>query len=214
MKKTSKGIFIVGTDTGVGKTYIACSLANALNKRKISLAVMKPIASGDRKDAESLIRASGSKEKINSVNPIFLKYPLAPYVSAKLEKKSVNLKKVWAQFKKLGNKYDFLIVEGIGGLMAPIKSDYFVIDMIRKFNLPALVVARPSLGTLNHTLLTVEKLRREKIKIIGIVLSGGRKLSLAEKTNPTILKELTGLPVTEVYKNKELNLGKNPWLIK
>ncbi|MCX5782208.1 MAG: dethiobiotin synthase [Elusimicrobia bacterium] len=208
-----KGIFITGTDTGIGKTYIACSLAKALKSNKIRFGVMKPIATGDRKDAEKLLSASGIKEDIDLVNPIFLKYPLAPLVSAELENKSIEMDLVWKSFKKLKKKYEFLLVEGIGGLMVPIKRNFFVLDMIKKFSLPVLVVARPFLGTINHTLLTVDKLVQKKIKVLGIVFSSGEKLTLAEKTNSEIIKNLTGLPVIEVLDEEEINLKNNLWLI-
>ena len=213
MKPNIEGIFITGTDTGVGKTYVAAALANALRKENVRVGVMKPIASGDRKDAKKLLKASGSKANINEVNPIFLKYPLAPFVSAKLERKNIDLKLVRSSFTELKKDSDLLIVEGVGGLLVPIKKNYFVLDMIKEFSLPVLVVARASLGTINHTLLTIDKLRREKVKILGVALSSGKKRTLAEKTNPETIRQITGLPVVEILKGKEINLKKNLWLI-
>ncbi len=120
---------------------------------------------------------------------------------------------VWKSFQKLKKKYELLLVEGVGGLMVPIKKDFFVLDMIKNFSLPVLVVARPLLGTINHTLLTVDKLLQKKIKVLGIVFSSGKKLTLAEKTNSELIKNLTGLPVMEVLDEEEINLKDNLWLI-
>lgn len=123
------------------------------------------------------------------------------------------MNRVWAALATLKKKNDFLIVEGIGGLMVPIKKNYFVIDMIKEFSLPVLVVARASLGTINHSLLTIDKLRQENIKVLGVALSGGEKRTISEKTNAETIKDLTGLPVIEVLKGKGIDLKKNLWLI-
>ena len=85
--------------------------------------------------------------------------------------------------------------------------------MIKQFKLPVLIVARPALGTINHTLLTVRELRRAKVQIAGIVLSGVKKTNLAEKTNPSVIRELTGLPVLELPPHGSINLKENPWLL-
>jgi dethiobiotin synthetase len=113
----------------------------------------------------------------------------------------------------LRKKYGFMIVEGAGGLLVPIKKNYFMIDLIKTFGLPALIVARPYLGTINHTLLTVDKLRRQKIPVAGIVFSCCQNTSLADKTNPETVRELTGLPVLQVPLKHEIDLRQNLWLI-
>jgi|AGTN01.2.fsa_nt_gi Dethiobiotin synthetase len=106
-----------------------------------------------------------------------------------------------------------MIVEGIGGLLVPITRKYYVSDMIKRFRLPAVVVARPALGTINHTLLTVDRLRDEGIGVAGVILSSRQSSTLAEKTNPEILRKITGLPVLEVPFNHDINLEQNLWLI-
>jgi dethiobiotin synthetase len=208
-----KGIFVTATDTEAGKTYISCRIAHELVKMGVQTGVMKPFASGSRSDAYKLIKASGAKDKIEKINPLYFKFPLAPYASAVLEKKKVGLSLVWKSYKELSKKYEFMVVEGIGGLLVPIKNDYNVLDLIKGFKLPVVVVARPGLGTVNHTLLTVQKLKQNKIKVLGIILSGKRKNSISERTNPQVIKTLTGLPVLEVPYGKTINLRKNKWLI-
>lgn len=211
--KLYKGIFVTGTDTGVGKTYVACSLARAMVERGIFVGVMKPVAAGSRGDAKELIKAAAVNESLEKVNPVYLRFPLAPMVAARLEKRKIDLKPVWETYGEFSKKYRFNIIEGAGGLLVPIKRDYFVIDIIKEFSLPVLVVARAGLGTINHTLLAVDKLKREKIKIAGIVLNSFASGSLAEKTNPGIIRELSGLNVAVLAVNKEINLEENSWLI-
>ena len=212
MNEKIKGIFVTGTGTGVGKTYAACALAKALRGKGKSIGVMKPISTGDRNDARKLIFASQTSEEISTVNPVFLKAPLAPFVSAGMARKNIDLSSVSNEFNKLKKKYDFLIVEGIGGLMVPIKRNYFVIDLIKKLSLPVVVVANPKLGAINHVLLTIDKLKQKNIPVLGVIFSYKGKPSLAEKTNPEIIARLTGLPVTKLLKNKGLNLKNIPWI--
>lgn len=196
-----KGIFITATDTEVGKTYIACSIVRALVNQGISVGVMKPVAAGSRDDARKLIKASGIKESIDRINPVYVKHPLAPVVSARILKKKINLSRIWKSYSALSKKYEFMVVEGIGGLMVPITADYSVLNMIKAFSLPVVVVARPNLGTINHTILTVDRLKKAGAKILAVVLSGRKCMGLAEMTNPGILRELTKLPVIEVPYN-------------
>jgi dethiobiotin synthetase len=208
-----KGIFITGTDTGVGKTYVGCSLARSLKKRGVAVGVMKPVASGDRDDARKLISAAGVRDGIGRVNPVCLKYPLAPLVSARLAGVRIDLRPVWESYAQLKKKYEFMVVEGVGGLLVPLRENYFVLDMIKRFRLPVLIVARPFLGTINHTLLTVDKLRQRRIDIVGVVMSCTQSSTLAEKTNPGIIRELTGLDVLEVPCKQEMNIEQNLWII-
>jgi len=208
----NKGIFICGTDTGVGKTYICCQLARALKIGGVAAGVMKPFCSGSRSDVRRLLRAAGVRDALDIVNPVYLRYPLAPLVAARLEHRKVSLSAVTSSYRALRGKYDFLIVEGAGGVEVPVTERFMVSDMMARFALPAVIVARAGLGTINHTLLTLQRLRQKKIKVAGIILNGRRGNSLAEKTNPQILRELTRLPVTEVKLNGTIDTEKNPWL--
>ena len=192
-----KGIFVVGTDTGVGKTIVAAGIAGALYRKGIDVGVMKPLSSGFREDAPFLMKAVHSTDSIDLVNPIHLRLPLAPYVAAKLLHKKIDLAKIDSAFKALSKKHQFLIVEGAGGLMVPIQKSFLMIDFVKKMKLPVLIVARATLGTINHTLLTVAALRSRKIPIVGIVLNGleEKHRDLAVKTNPKVLREFSGCPI-------------------
>ncbi len=213
-----KGVFITATDTGVGKTYIASLITGWLSSEMdLEVGVFKPFLTGSRRDALLLMKAAGipiTLKNLSRVNPCFLKHPLAPFVSAKLENRRININKVIKVFEKNCLKWDFVVVEGAGGLLVPIKRDKFMIDLIKIFNLPVIVVARPSLGTINHTLLSIEALRNRGIKRIAVVVNNYKGRNLAEKTNVPVLKFfLKDIPVFVVKKNSvSIPKGLKLWL--
>ena len=193
------GIFVTGTDTGVGKTVVAAGIAGAMRKDGIDVGVMKPIATGiPRKnafrsaDSELLAKVSGSTDQEDEINPVFLPLEASPLAASRVLNTDIKLDEVFAAFKRLSDKHEFIVVEGIGGVMVPIKQNYFVIDLIKEMNLPVLIVSRASLGTLNHTVLTVRACREYKLDISGIVVNGVNYNNMAEKTVGKIIHELTG----------------------
>jgi len=198
------GIFITGTDTDVGKTVVAAGLALALKERGMKVGVMKPVATGCQgpeghlvsEDAVFLWEAA-ENEFPTLTSPSRFRSPLAPHVAATLEKREVNLKAIHHYFKELQKQYDFLIVEGIGGLLVPITKDYFVANLIREFHLPIVVVAKGGLGSINHTLLTVDAALIRGFEVRGIIFNRVSTInySLAEMTNPKVIHELTGVPI-------------------
>ena len=200
----ASGIFITGTDTGVGKTVVGAGLALALRSRGMKVGVMKPVATGcygtDRQlisqDAVYLFEA-GENEYAPLTSPCRYRNPLTPHVAAVLEKKEVNLKQIRRAYQELQKYYDYLIVEGIGGLLVPIAKDYFVANLIREFRLPILIVARGGLGTINHTLLTVDAAVVRGFEICGIIFNriSAVNYSIAEITNPKVIHDLTHIPV-------------------
>lgn len=185
----NRGLFITGTDTEVGKTVVACGLARYLKSSGVNVGVMKPIATGDTRDAEALMRAAQLKEELRLVNPIFFKAPLAPEMAANLERREVDMESIYKAYWVLSKKYDVLLVEGVGGVKVPLGESTYVSDLIQAMRLPALVVARASLGTLNHTLLTLDALDKQKIPVTGVLLNGGQGNTLVEKTNPEVLQD-------------------------
>jgi dethiobiotin synthetase len=211
--KMYKGIFVTGTDTDAGKTYVSCSIARALKKLGLNVGVFKPAATGNREDVERLVKAAGIDDPLGAVNPLFFKYPLAPMVSAGLSGEKVDLAKMRKAYAILREKYSFMVVEGAGGVYVPVKKGYFVFDMIKEFKLPVVVVAKPFLGTVNHTLLTVNFLKSKGIKVLGVIISGGKNKTLSEKTNPELIKQLTGLPVAVLGYKEEIDLKKCKWML-
>lgn len=199
------GIFVTGTDTDAGKTVVIAGLAGAIKARGINTGVMKPVASGGirkgknflSQDALFLAGSINSDDELELINPITLELPLSPLAASRLEKKEINLESIRRAYHKLRQRHDFLLVEGIGGLLVPIKKDYFVADMAAEMGLPIIIVARLNLGTINHTLLTVNEASRRGISIKGIIFNcaKNRDTGLAEKTNPDLIKELSGVPI-------------------
>jgi dethiobiotin synthetase len=210
-----KGIFVTATDTEVGKTYVSCKILESLKSLDIHCGCFKPVSTGNRNDARALIKASGVEEEADVVTPVFFKNPMSPYGASFLENKKFDLKKVEGTFKYFIDKYDFNVIEGIGGVLVPLKKDFFVIDLIKMFSFPVIVVARHNLGTINHTLLTIEKLKNDNQKILGIILNGNKnKNDVSVKYNAKLIKQLTKLPVLELGYNKKINMEKNKWIIK
>lgn len=193
----NKAIFVVGTDTGVGKTLISAGLARLFANRGVRVGVMKPVASGGVPSADGKLLQKAARlpnSAYPEIVPVHYRQPLAPYTASWKEGK-VPLEKIKTAYQKSKKKYDFLIVEGIGGVLVPITHDFLAVDWLVKWKLPALVVARAGLGTLNHTLLTVEALQKRKIKVLGVVINGYRGKELSEKTNVAALRKLLKAPV-------------------
>ena len=195
-----KGIFVTGTDTEIGKTVIAGGLAAILKQADVNVGVMKPISTGDMTDAEYLKHAAQVDDPLHLINPVSLCHPLAPSVSANIEGKHVDMSQISKAYSILKQKYDYLIVEGVGGIAVPINDDKLVVDLIKYLGLPIIIVANAGLGTINHTMLTVEYARQHQITILGIVLNmfQSEKTSLAELTNPVEIERVTQIPVLGV----------------
>jgi len=200
-------VFVTGTDTEVGKTVVAAGLAMAFSRRGIDVGVMKPAVTGCRtrkgkrisEDVDYLVRASDSKDDPELVCPCMLRDPLAPETAARREGVRIDIRKIFRAFKRLREKHEALVVEGAGGLFVPIKRKYFMIDMIAALGSPIVLVARPGLGTINHTLLSCEAARARDIGIAGVVINDyPRKPSLAERTNPEAIRRYAGAPLLGV----------------
>ncbi len=214
------GIFITGTDTEIGKTVVAAGLAAALKAAGVNVGVMKPIASGGvehkghivSEDAIFLKSAAQVDDALDLINPICLRHPLAPSVAAEIEGVSIDLRQVDDAFAQLCQKHEFIVVEGVGGIAVPICEEMLVANLAQRFQLPLLIVARPNLGTINHTVLTVEFARSCNLKLRGIVLNASREESkgLAEETNPKEIARLTDLPILGTVPFDERLQGNTP----
>jgi len=192
-----KGVFITGTDTGIGKTLVSAGLARMFVNRGISIGVFKPVSSGGMVSEDGKLLQKAAKlpnSAYSSVVPIRYKQPLAPWVAGWKEGK-VDLAKVEKAYQRAKASCEFLVVEGVGGVLVPITQDFFVIDWIVKWQMPTLVVARAGLGTINHTLLTVEALQRRKVKVLGVLPNGYTGKGAAEQTNMKVLKKILKVTV-------------------
>jgi dethiobiotin synthetase len=139
------------------------------------------------------VRACGCEDERELICPYMLREPLAPEVAAELEGVRIDVRRILRAFRKLRRTHEVLVVEGAGGMFVPIKKRYFMIDLMAALSCPVVVVARPALGTINHTLLTCEVARAREIELAGIILNGyGKVPSLAERTNPGVIRRYAG----------------------
>ena len=219
-----KGIFITGTDTNVGKTFVAAGIASALKERGINVGVMKPIHTGCKKrkgilipeDSIRLAKSAGVTDPLELITPYTFIEPAAPSVAAMEEKILINIDRILNAFKTLSEQHEYMIVEGIGGVLVPITRNFFVADLIKRLQMPALIVARPGLGTINHTMLTINCLKNRKIPIKGIVINYSKKgkNNLIEKRCHETIEALSRTPVIGVipYMSEDRETGLNPFL--
>jgi len=212
----SKGIFVTATDTGVGKTIVSAAIICALKRCGINVGAMKPIESGctrkagilEPADGRYLKFVAGMDDPLELITPVRFEAPLAPYCASHAEGVPVDLETIFEAYRTLSGKYDFMVIEGIGGVLVPLagkttrrtSGTYFVTDLIKDLKLPAVVVTRPSLGTINQTLLTVNQLLSEGIDVAGVIINFNTPAegTIAEKTNPRALRALCPVPILGV----------------
>jgi dethiobiotin synthetase len=205
----SKGFFITGTDTDVGKTLIAGALIKLINYLGYKVCGMKPIESGCGREGDVLIPYDGMflkqiahlDEPINMLTPCCLESPLAPLPASEIDQIEINLNQIRKSYARLTRDYEKIVVEGIGGLLVPILHDYSVVDLAKEFGLPLIVVAKPGLGTINHILLTVNYALKEGLEVAGVILnySYPPEDNLAEETNPQLLKQICPAPLLGTF---------------
>ncbi|MCX8011565.1 MAG: dethiobiotin synthase [Desulfobacterota bacterium] len=200
----ARGIFVTGTDTGVGKTIIAGGLAALFRKWGAKVGVMKPIETGCAQEDGRFIPADGLFLKemaetdlpLETIVPYQFKEPLAPWVSAQREGMVIDLDLLVEKFKKIYQENDFVLVEGAGGILVPIGPNFFFLNLIKEFKLPVLIVSRAALGAINHTLLTLRVAQSEKITVAGIILNHiSPEKTIASETNPQVISSLTTVPI-------------------
>ena len=174
------GLFITATDTGVGKTLITGAIARLLRKAGKKVGVLKPVASGCRHDREGLV--SGDAEflavcaatdyPLSAITPVCYATPAAPLVCAEREGRSVDFEAIAAAYGFLCQTCDVVLVEGIGGVLVPLTETETILDVAAALDLPTVIVARPGLGTINHTLLTLAAVRAAGLPVAGVVING------------------------------------------
>lgn len=197
------GVFITGTDTGVGKTVVAAAIAYCLSAVGKSVAVMKPVQTGTvlspTLDAQFVLRVLGREAPLEGVCPYTFEAPLSPFVAAQLVGEKIRVDRIFSAMDALRSSHDVLVVEGAGGLLVPITEGYFMADLARQMGLPLVVVSKPGLGMLNHTLLTLECARARGLEVAGIVVNNfPQSPGLAERTNPRALSLHTDIPIVGV----------------
>lgn len=195
-------LFITATDTGVGKTTLSAAICKLLKEKGVNVAYFKPAETGCQpipQDAYTISKITG--QPLEEVVIYTFENPVAPYTATVLEGKEIDIQKIIKHYKYLKTKYDFVIVEGAGGLLVPIKKNYTYLNLIEDLNIPVLIVSRASLGTINHTALTIRSL--EGKEIVGIVMNGFSGEDISEETNPQIIQEMTGVKVLAKCKKSQ-----------
>jgi dethiobiotin synthetase len=197
-----KSLFITGTDTDVGKTYVTAGLAVTLRKMGIDVGIMKPFAAGTpqkkgfkSEDVEILSKSAQVSDPENLMNPQFFKMAASPYTASKSLKVKVNVNSVLSSFKKLSKLHSMLLVEGMGGIMTPILKNYFVTNLIKDMKIPTVIVTRSKVGTVNHTIMTCKMCEKYKIPIKGIIINNFDSDGYQIKTLKRDLQSLTGVPI-------------------
>ena len=196
-----KSIFITGTDTDVGKTYITAGLAVTLRKMGIDIGVMKPFAAGNAQkngfkseDVEILSKSAQVNDPENLVNPQFFPISASPYTAWKKLKIKPKIPTILKSFKKLSHLHEMLLIEGMGGVMTPILKDYYIANLIKEMKIPTIIVTRSKVGTVNHTIMTVKFCEKFKIPIKGIIINNFDK-GYPVKQLKNDLEGLTGVKV-------------------
>lgn len=192
-----RGVFVTGTDTDVGKTFVSCALARGLREAGIDVGVMKPAETGvpteGPLDARALIAAAGVEDPIELVCPLQFEMPAAPQASALVEGRTARLEPILSAFDTLASRHELVLAEGAGGLLVPFDDKTTMADLAIRLDLPLLIVARASLGTINHTLLTLEACAARDLDVLGVVISHGTgELSHADAENLKLLKGSLG----------------------
>lgn len=198
-----RGIFITGTDTGVGKTFVSCSLAALLHELGYRVGVMKPVETGCSErdgqlfpeDAVRLQQAAGCDEPIQKICPYRFAEPLAPSIAAERTDDRIVIDHLLQVYQEISSHHDVTLVEGAGGLMVPLLPSFTYADFARVAKLPLIVVAANRLGAINHLMLTLEHALCKELSVIGYVLNCPiDQISLASDTNREVLMNLTGVP--------------------
>lgn len=195
------GIFITATDTGAGKTMVAGLLARYLMEKGHTVITQKWIQTGCKgfmsSDAGTHLKIMARekddiKDYLDCVLPYTFKKAASPHLACSIENKRIDPDKIIKSHRILSGEFDFVIAEGVGGVLVPFNKNKFLIDVAAKLALPVLIVALNKLGAVNHTLLTIEALRRRNIKILGVVFNNlNNKDRVVLKDNPFIVKALS-----------------------
>jgi dethiobiotin synthetase len=211
--------FITGTDTGVGKTFFTCWLTRVWRAAGHDAVALKPIATGDREDALLLRAATDNALSLDEINPVHFVKAAAPLLAACAEHASLDFTALNKTIAAMRSRFSHLAVEGVGGWRVPLAAHYSVREWALDLDLPVVVVARGTLGTLNHTLLTVDSIRSAGLVCTGVVVNAGSEsrpsspdFDLVRGENIGLLRELLGLPVFEFDRRAQASGDLPVWL--
>ncbi len=200
----TRGFFVTGTDTGVGKTVVSLALICGLRRHGLDVGAMKPVETGvgpeGPLDALALRAAAGDADDLADVCPLRFALPAAPTVAAAAEGREVEVWAIHRAYERLAARHDCIVAEGAGGLLVPLADKLCMADLARDLDLPLIVVARAALGTLNHTFLTLEAAVSRGLDVAGVVIChASGPISPAEESNLDALRRaLEGSLIGEI----------------
>ncbi len=210
------GLFVTGTGTDIGKTYVSAAIARELTSKNLSLAYYKAAVSGadsiEESDAGYVRDAANIRQDTDTLLSYLYKKPLSPHLAARGENKFASLEHIKSAFDSLKSKYDYVLSEGAGGIICPVvyekDSKIMYLDILKTLNLPCVIVADAGLGTINHTVLTINYLQDHKVNIKGVILNKFNKDRLMHQDNLKMIEEISGIRVIATLADceKKLNL--------
>lgn len=209
----TKGIFITATGTDVGKTYISALIVKEMRELNKNCGYYKPAMSGIEEGKLSDVEYVFKIAKLEGVPMDFVSYPfeeaLSPHLAAARQKQSIKLEKIVEDFKQISEKYDYILVEGAGGITCPFnleEKQILLTDVINALNLDVVIIADAALGTINSTLLTVEYARQKNINIKGIILNNYDENDFMHIDNKNQIEKLTGIKILATVKHNDKNI--------
>ncbi|WP_053958849.1 dethiobiotin synthase [Sulfobacillus thermosulfidooxidans] len=204
--------FVTGTDTGVGKTWITASLAAFWYRQGYDVGVMKPIETGVKgpmwpDDAKALMQASHSADAQEFVVPYTFEPPVSPWAATLMTGKRVDWNHLIETARAVIARHQVTLIEGAGGIAVPIDADHNMIHIAQELDIPVILVARTALGTINHTVLSVEYAKTHRVKILGIIMNAVNEVpeDVSTTLNPSLIESLTGIPVWSVVPFQPVN---------
>lgn len=210
----NKGIFITGTSTDIGKTYICGLLVKKLKAQGVNVAYYKPVLSGayniENSDAGYVKNFSKINQDINTMVSYMFKKPVSPHLASKIENRFVERNKILSDFNKLKNDFEYIVVEGSGGIICPILYDgndnFFLEDIVKMLDLDVIIVSNSGLGTINSTLLTINYIKSKNINIKGIIFNH-YKDNIMCNDNINLISHITDIPIIANIKYNEKNIN-------
>lgn len=204
----TNGIFITATGTDVGKTYISALIVKNLREQGINCGYYKPALSGDvfPNDCEYVLKTAGLKIDADNYVSYKFKPALSPHLASIIENKPIKLEKILKDFERIKNEFDYLVVEGAGGIVCPFAQNLLLPDVIKALGLDIIIVASASLGTINSTVLTVEYAKNHGINIKGIILNNYDETDIMQVDNKEMVEKLTGIKVITTVKTGDTDI--------
>ena len=203
----NKGIFVTGTGTDIGKTFVTALLVRKLHNAGCATAYFKAAVSGNERDENGRLipgdaayvkKISGISQPLDTMCPYIYETAVSPHLASRIEGDPVKISTVKEQFQKICDEYEYVICEGSGGIVCPIRYDdkkIMLEDIIKALGLPTIIVADAGLGTINSVVLTCEYMKAHGLEIRGLILNNFHKGDVMEEDNKLMCEKLTGLPV-------------------